>query len=269
MLIKRHDVISIQRQCELLSLPRRSYYYKAKPESSENLQIMRLLDEIYLEHPYYGYRKMTSILRKKGWNVNEKRIIRLMKLMGIEAIYPKKKKNNISKEHTIYPYLLRDKNITKVHDVWCSDITYIPISGGYFYLTAVMDVFSRYVISWEVSNTMDTSFVLQALKTAIHYGSPKIFNSDQGRQYTSNRFVEYLLSNGIQISMNGKGRCLDNIWIERMWRSVKRENIYLREYQDGKDLFKGLQQYFHHYNFQRPHQALQYQTPSEIFRQNS
>ena len=262
MIVEKHEIISIKRQCKLLGLPRRSYYYESKKESDENLKLMRLLDEIYLEHPYYGYRKMTAVLRRKGFGVNEKRIYRLMKLIGIEE----ERKNTQSKEHTIYPYLLRNRIIQQVNEVWSSDITYLPIFGGFFYLTAVMDVFSRFVLGWQISNSMDTSFCIEALEDAFRYGKPDIFNTDQGSQYTSNAFTSVLKSNEIQISMNGRGRCIDNIWVERLWRSVKREDIYLREYRGGNELFKGLHKYFHHYNFQRPHQALNYQTPSEIFR---
>jgi len=267
MIIEKNERISIREQCELLGISESTYYYQPQIESVENLNLMRIMDELYLEHPYYGSRKMTAVLRRTGFSVNRKRVQRLMNKMGIVAIYPKRRKQSYSKEHTIYPYLLRNRIIQQVNEVWCSDITYIPVQRGFFYLTAVRDSFSRFVLGWQISNSMDTSFCIEALEDAFRYGKPDIFNTDQGSQYTSNAFTSVLKSNEIQISMNGRGRCIDNIWVERLWRSVKREDIYLREYRSGNELFKGLHKYFHHYNFHRPHQALNDQTPSEIFRQ--
>jgi len=267
MMIEKYDGLSIKEQCNFLEVAESSYYYEPKKESAENLEIMRLLDEIYLEHPYYGSRKMTVVLKRDGYEVNRKRVQRLMKIINIEAIYPKKRTTIANKAHKKFPYLLRNLEISQVNQVWCTDITYIPVFGGFFYLTAVMDVFSRFVLSWQISNTMDTSFCIEALEDSFLFGKPDIFNTDQGSQYTSNAFTSVLKSNEIQISMNGRGRCLDNVWVERLWRSVKREDVYLREYRGGNELYKGLHKYFHHYNFQRPHQALHYQTPSDIFRQ--
>jgi len=269
MMIGKHDGLSIKEQCKFLEVAESSYYYEPKTESAENLEIMRLLDEIYLEHPYYGSRKMTAVLRRDGYEINRKRVQRLMRLINIEAIYPKKRTTIENKTHKKYPYLLRNLEISKVNQVWCTDITYIPVFRGFFYLSAVMDVFSRFVLSWQISNTMDTSFCIESLEDSFSFGKPEIFNTDQGSQYTSLAFTSVLKSNEIQISMNGRGRCLDNVWVERLWRSVKREDVYLREYQGGNELYKGLHKYFHHYNFQRPHQALNYQTPSEIFRQKT
>ena len=245
-IIEKHERVSIQEQCNLLGLPRRTYYYEPKTESAENLEIMRLLDEIYLDHPYYGSRKMTAVLKRDGYEINRKRVQRLMKVINIEAIYPKKRTTIANKDHQKYPYLLRNLNISKVNQVWCTDITYIPVFGGFFYLTAVMDVFSRFVLSWQISNSMDTSFCIEALEDSFSFGKPDIFNTDQGSQYTSESFTSVLKSNEIQISMNGRGRCLDNVWelcinlsrlkkkictspSERLWRSVKREDVYLRE----------------------------------------
>ena len=269
MLVEKHDSLSIQEQCDLLDLSRRTYYYEPKTESAENLQIMRLLDEIYLDHPYYGSRKMTAILQRQGYLINRKRVQRLMRLIGIEAIYPQKRTTIANKEHQKYPYLLRNLDICQVNQVWSSDITYLPVFGGFFYLTAVIDVFSRFVVGWKISNSMDTSFCIEAVEDALLYGKPDILNTDQGSQYTSTSFTSLLKSNEIQISMNGKGRCIDNVWVERLWRSVKREDVYLREYRGGTELYTGLNKYFHFYNFQRPHQALNYRTPSEIFRQKT
>ena len=266
MLIGKYDGLSIKEQCKFLEVAESSYYYEPKKESAENLKIMRLLDEIYLEHPYYGSRKMRAVLQREGYEINRKRVQRLMKLIGIEAIYPKKRTTIGNKAHKKYPYLLRNLEISKVNQVWCTDITYIPVFGGFFYLTAVMDVFSRFVLGWQISNSMDTSFCIEALEDSFSFGKPDMFNTDQGSQYTSESFTSVLKFNEIQISMNGRGRCLDNIWVERLWRSVKREDVYLREYRDGNELYKGMHKYFHHYNFQRPHQALHYQTPSELFR---
>ena len=234
MIIEKHERISIKEQCELLGISESTYYYQPQSESEENLKLMRIIDETYLNHPSYGSRRMTAILRRKGFSVNRKRVQRLMNKMGIVAIYPEKRKQTRSKEHVVYPYLLRNRSIKNVNEVWCSDITYIPVHRGFFYLAAVMDVFSRFVLGWQVSNkrdksTMDTSFCIEALEDAFRYGKPDIFNTDQGVQFTSEAFTSELKSREIQISMNGKGRCIDNIWVEILWRSVKREDIYLKE----------------------------------------
>ena len=268
-MVEKHEVISIQRQCELLGLSRSTYYYEPRMESEENLKLMRLIDELYLEHPFYGSRKMTAVLKIQGFEVNRKRIIRLMQIMGIEAIYPKKRTTIPAKGHTVYPYLLRNLVIERVNQVWSCDITYLPIFGGFFYLVAVIDVYSRFVVGWQISNSMDTSFCIEAVEDGFLYGTPEIFNTDQGSQFTSIAFTSLLKSKEIQISMNGKGRCIDNVWVERLWRSVKREDVYLKEYRNGNELHKGLQKYFHFYNFQRPHQALDYNTPAEIFRRKT
>jgi len=265
MLIEKHADISIRMQCALLDISPSTYYYEPGCESDENLTIMRHLDEVYLKYPFYGTRRMVQELNDMGYSINRKRIQRLMRLMGLQTIYPKPKTSRRNVDHVVHPYLLRNVNIIRKNQVWSSDITYIPIKGGYFYLTAVMDWFSRFVLGWQISNSMDSTFCLEALRTSFTYGKPEIFNTDQGSQYTSKAFTSILKDNEIQISMAGKGRCLDNVWIERLWRTVKQEEIYIREYRTGSDVYKGLSKYFHFYNFRRRHMALQYQTPSEVF----
>lgn len=263
--------LSILRQCELLSLPRSSYY---RPEtdplelSFEELKLMRLIDEEYTRHPFYGSRKIKTWLQKQGWNVNRKRVQRLMRIMGIQSTAPGPKTSTPRKEHKIYPYLLRGMNINRPDMVWCTDITYIRLTGGFVYLTAIMDWCSRYVLSWEVSVTMDDDFCVNALESAIRrYGRPDIFNTDQGAQFTGKDFTGVLVSNDIRISMDGKGRAMDNIFIERLWRSVKYEEIYLNEYQNVKELTKALKTYFDFYNNERFHQSLDDSTPAERYRE--
>ena len=240
--------LSIVRQCELLALPRSSYYrpvYEPSKASQEDLELMRLIDEEYMRHPFYGSRKMRIHLKRQGYSVNRKRVQRLMRKMGIQSLAPKPNTSSPRKEHKIYPYLLKGMNINRPNMVWCSDITYIRLSGGFVYLTAVMDWRSRYVLSWEISVTMDDDFCVNALKSAIRqYGCPDIFNTDQGSQYTGKEFTGVLLEHDIKISMDGKGRAMDNICIERLWRSVKYEEIYLHEYQNVKELITALRQYF-------------------------
>jgi len=264
-----HLRLSISRQCKLLGLHRSSYYRQndcPMKESSGNLKLMRLIDEEYTRHPFYGSRKMRDYLRRCGYKVNRKRIQRLMRIMGIQSIAPKPDTSAPRKEHKIYPYLLKRMKITKPDQVWCSDITYIRMPGGFVYLTAVMDWHSRYVLSWEVSTTMDDNFCVNALQSAIRrFGKPEIFNTDQGSQYTGNDFTGVLKQHQVQISMDGKGRCMDNIFIERLWRSVKYEEIYIKEYSNVKDLISALKQYFEFYNFERPHQSLNRNTPAEIY----
>jgi putative transposase len=260
--------LSIARQCELLSLPRSSYYRRpcySSGESQEDLELMRLIDEEYMRHPFYGSRKIRDHLLRQGNNVNRKRVQRMMRKMGIQSIAPKPSTSSPRRDHKIYPYLLKGMNINRPNMVWCSDITYIRLSGGFVYLTAIMDWHSRYVLSWEVSVTMDDDFCVNALESAIRrYGRPDIFNTDQGAQYTGKHFTDVLLEHGIRISMDGKGRAMDNIFIERLWRSVKYEEVYLNEYQDVKELIKALKQYFDFYNFERPHQSLDGKTPGEV-----
>lgn len=260
----KHDQISIRRQCELLGVNRSDYYYTAAGESELNLELMRIIDEIYTEFPFYGSRRIVACLGKKGIHVNRKRVQRLMRIMGLEAIYPKPKTSLGNTEHKVYPYLLRGILIDHPNKVWSADITYIPIHGGFMYLTAVIDWYSRYVISWKLSNTMDCDFCVEALEEALETGKPTIFNTDQGVQYTSKDFTGRLKSAEIKISMDGKGRALDNVFVERLWRSVKYEDIYPRDYRTGAELYSGLEKYFSFYNAERPHQSLDYKVPAEV-----
>lgn len=256
------------RQCELIDLPRASYYrHASEGETPENLEMMRLIDEEYTRHPFYGSRKMRSYLRRLGYPVNRKRIRRLMHKMGLASVAPKPSTSKPAPGHKIYPYLLRDLDINTVNQVWCSDFTYIRLPGGFVYLTAVMDWHSRYVLSWEVSITMDEAFCVSALQSALRrYSHPDIFNTDQGSQYTGQAFTDELKGRGIKISMDGKGRAMDNIMIERLWRSVKYEEIYLKEYASVAELIQSLQCYFNFYNNERPHQGLNELTPAEVYR---
>lgn len=263
-----HESLSIGRQCELIELPRSSYYRKSSldKESDENLTLMRLVDKEYTKHPFYGSRKMRNYLCRLGYKINRKRVQRLMRKMGLQSIAPKPNTSKPHPEHKKYPYLLRKLEITCPNQVWCSDITYIPLPGGFVYLTAVMDWYSRYVLSWEVSVTMDSSFCVSSLESAFRgYGRPEIFNTDQGVQYTSNDFTSTVLDNNVLLSMDGKGRCMDNIFIERLWRSVKYEEVYLKDYDSVSDLIKSLKVYFKFYNNERTHSALGGMTPAEIY----
>lgn len=261
-----HSELSITRQCELLSLSHSSYYYHPKSISEEERTLLRLLDEQYLKTPFYGSRKMTVYLRELGYQVNRKRVQRLMRELGIEALYPKPRLSKANLAHQVYPYLLRDLTIESANQVWCTDITYLPVLRGHFYLVAIMDWYSRKVLSWRISNTLDVDFCIEALEEALdRFGCPRIFNSDQGSQFTSNTFTESLKEKGIRISMDGKGRYLDNIFIERLWRSIKYELIYIKAFEDGKHLKKEVKDWFNWYNMERPHQALDYQKPDQVY----
>ena len=226
---------------------------------------MELIDIEYTAHPFYGSRRMVECLKKHGHNVNRKRISRLMHTMGIEAIYPKPNLSKSSLEHKKYPYLLRGVKIMAPNEVWSTDITYIPVQGGFFYLTAIIDWYTRYILAWKLSNTLDVGFCLEALREALNKGTPKIFNSDQGVQYTCGEFVDVLDSKGITISMDGKGRAFDNIFIERLWRTIKYEEVCIKRYLDGREAQQGLQKYISFYNNERPHQSLEYQTPQAVY----
>lgn len=267
-LIDSEHQLSIERQCELIRLPRSSYYRENAngQESPENLEIMRLIDEEYTKHPFYGTRQMRNSLRRKGYKVNRKRVQRLMRKMGLRSIAPKPNTSKPNIEHRVYPYLLGGIDVTCPDQVWCSDITYIRMAGGFVYLTAVMDWYSRYVLSWEISISMDSEFCVSALDRALRcHDKPDIFNTDQGSQYTSKEFTGTLKNHDIKISMDGKGRAMDNIFIERLWRSVKYEEVYLKEYQSVKELRRALKKYFDFYNHQRPHQSFNAKTPAEIY----
>jgi putative transposase len=257
----KHPSLSIRDQCALLGLASSSYYYQPQPESPENLRLLRRLDQLYMDMPFFGSRRMAIEL-----GINRKRAQRLMRIAGIEALYPKPRLSTPAAGHQIYPYLLRDITIERPNHVWSTDITYIPMRGGFLYLVAIMDWFSRYVLSWELSNTLETSFCLTALEAAFRKGRPMIFNSDQGAQFTSGDFISALKKRNVQISMDGRGRCLDNVFIERLWRSLKYELIYPGDFADGCDLRDKLNGYFDFYNRRRPHQALRYRTPAELYR---
>jgi putative transposase len=259
-----HPDLSIRRQCELLGVNRAGLYYQPVGESEENVRLMRLLDEQYTRAPFYGSRKMTEWLATQGHQVNRKRISRLMEVMGIEAVYPKPKLSQPGEGHKIYPYLLRGMRVERINQVWGTDITYIRMAQGFVYLVAVMDWFSRFVLSWSLSLTMEIDFCLEALKGALRRGQPEIFNSDQGSQFTSEKFTGALEAKKIAVSMDGRGRCMDNIFIERLWRSLKYEEVYLKDYESVTEARAGIDRYFRFYNHQRLHQSLDYRTPAAI-----
>ncbi len=265
LLEQEHPEIPIYRQCELLGLSRSSFYYKPVGISEYNLLLMDMIDRKYTEHPFYGILRMTAWLHDEGHQVNHKRVQRLMRLMGLKAIYPKPKLSKSECVSEKHPYLLRGLVIHKPNQVWGTDITYIRLRQGFVYLVAVMDWFSRYVLSWEVSNSLDTHFCLSALERALQQNVPEIFNSDQGSQFTSEAFTDRLKAAQIRISWDGRGRFWDNIFIERLWRSVKHEEVYLKDYANAPEAIDGLGNYFRFYNTQRHHQALSYRTPEQVF----
>lgn len=260
-----HSEISVTRQCELLGLAPSTYYYKPREPKEDDLLIMQAIDRIYTKHPFFGSRRISDHLPDEGFSACREKVIRLMRLMGIQAIYPKKNLSRRNHEHKVYPYLLRGLSIDRPDQVWCSDITFIKMKHGWVYLTVVMDWYSRYIVSWELSMTMDTSFVLRCLDRALEAGTPEIFNSDQGSQYTSDVFTDRLKSAGVGISMDGKGRAFDNIMVERLWRTVKYEEVYLNEYSDYFEALKNLERYIHFYNNERRHSSLEKQTPAERY----
>ena len=262
-----HQQISVRRQCQLLGLNRTSLYYEPQAETVENLELMRLLDEQYTRCPFYGVRRMTAWLEQQGHTVNEKRVRRLLRKMGLLAVYPKPSLSQPTAGAQVYPYLLRGVAIERVNQVWSTEITYIRLLSGFIYLVAIIDWYSRYVLAWEVSNTLESSFCVAALDRALQQAEPEIFNSDQGAQFTSLIFTERLLQHGIQISMDGRGRALDNIFVERLWRSVKYEDVYLKDYRFAPDAITGLGGYFGFYNRERLHQSLDYKTPEAVYRQ--
>jgi len=257
--------ISVMRQCELLGISRSTYYYRPRPISELNLELMRLIDEQYTKTPFYGVPRMTAWLRRQGYEINHKRVERLMKLMGLEAVYPKRRLTVASKEHKIYPYLLRGVEIKEPDQVWSADITYIRMLRGFLYLVAVMDWYSRYVLAWEVSISMEREFCLEALDKALKISCPETFNTDQGSQFTSREFTGRLETYGIAISMDGRGRVFDNIFIERLWRTVKYEEVYLHDYGNVGEAKEGLSRYFEFYNNERIHSSLGDLTPQEVY----
>lgn len=260
--------LSIREQCRLLGLHRSNVYYDPAPESGENLHLMRLMDEEHLRRPNRGSRQMVDFLRDKGHDVNRKRIQRLMRKMGIEGVAPKPRTTVIATANPVYPYLLRNLEVVRPDQVWCSDITYIPMQFGFLYLVAVMDWFSRYVISWRLSNSLEADFCIEALEDALRQGRPEIFNTDQGTQFSSREFTGVLKSQDVAISMDGKGRAIDNVMIERLWRTVKYEEVYLKAYACGADCYQGLDTYLDYYDHQRRHQSLARRTPWEVYRPN-
>lgn len=264
-----HSQLSISQQCELLGLSRSSYYYQPMGESAENLALMLRIDKLFTDRPELGVRRMQQELTIPSYPLNAKRIRRLMRLMGLEAVYPKPNLSKPAEGHQIYPYLLRGVPITHRNHVWSTDITYMPMANGFLYLCAIIDWYSRFVVSWRLSNTLLIDFCIDALEEAFRrWGKPDMFNSDQGSQFTSPRFLAPLKAASIQISMDSKGRALDNIFIERLWRTVKYEHIYLHAYSDGLSLHQGLTDYFNFYNYQRKHQSLGYQTPAQWYVEN-
>jgi len=266
MIESDHLSISISTQCDLLMISRSSFYYKPICESEENLKIMRLLDEQYFKTPFYGVLRLTEDLKKKGYFVNKKRVKRLMRLINWQTIYREPRTTVSNKSHYKYPYLLKVLKIERSNQVWAMDITYIPMRKGFMYLVAIIDLHSRYVVGWSLSNSMTAEWCAEVLEEAtLKFGKPEIFNTDQGSQFTSEVFINVLKSNEIQISMDGKGRALDNIFIERFWKSVKYEDIYLNVYETGIDLYKGLTRYFKFYNYERLHQSLDYEIPARKY----
>ena len=262
------DKLKVTRQCELAGVCRATWYSRktVKPITGEDINLCRLIDEAYTKYPFYGSRRMVRHLLEQGIKVNRKRVQRLMRLMGLAGMAPGPNTSKKHPEHKVYPYLLRGVTVTKPNEVWGTDITYIRLAGGFVYLVAIMDWYSRKVLSWRVSNSMDASFCVDCLEDAISsYGAPEIFNIDQGSQFTSEDFTKVLKREGVQISMDGRGRALDNIFVERLWRNVKYEDVYLKGYSTVPELLIGLSNYFAYYNGERPHQSLEYQTPDVVY----
>jgi len=265
MIQPTHRYLSLSRQCRLLGLARSSYYHRPKPESAENLALMKAIDKAHTDQPFFGARQLVRFLGDEGWVVNRKRVRRLMVLMGLEAMCPKPDLSKPHRAHAIYPYLLKGLEITRPNQVWSTDITFVSLVGGFAYLCAVIDWYSRMVLAWTLSNTMDVGFCLETLQAALrHHGQPEIFNSDQGSQFTSPEFTQVLLDRDIRISMDGKGRCLDNVFVERLWRSVKYEEIYLFGYDSIPVGQRRLAAYFQFYNHRRPHSSLAGRKPAEV-----
>ena len=267
-MVRRDDpALSLSRQCEILSISRSSLYHRPKGENAESLALMRTLDELYLKHPYYGSRQMARLLAREGRPVGRHRVRRLMRLMGLQAIYQAPRTSTLHPEHRIYPYLLGGLTIDRPNQVWCADITYIPVRHGFMYLVAIMDWATRHVLTWRVSNTLDAAFCTDALDAALErYGKPEIFNTDQGSQFTGHAFTGRLRVAEVKISMDGRGRWLDNVFIERLWRSLKYEAVYLRELADGFEAERVIDAWMAFYNTERPHSALAGRTPAEAYR---
>ncbi len=265
MVERGHRVLSTVRQCDLLGISRSSLNYRRKGTRPEDLAVMKAMDQQYLSTPFYGSRRMRVWLGRQGHTVNRKRVRRLMRTMGLRAIYRRPRTSQPGPGHKVYPYLLSGMEITRANQVWTADITYIPMAKGFHYLVAIMDWYTRYVVAWRLSNTLDVAFCVEVLEEALSKGKPEVFNTDQGSQFTSEGFTGLLEQHGVRISMDGKGRYSDNIFIERLWRTVKYEEVYLKAYSNGREARAGLDSYFIFYNNQRPHQALGYRTPAEVF----
>ena len=268
MVERQHPSLSVVRQCRLLGISRSGWYYRPRGVSDEDLELMKMIDRQYLATPFYGSRKMVAWLKGQGKWVNRKRIRRLMRVMGLKAIYRRPRTSQPAPGHKVYPYLLRGMKITRPNQVWVADITYIPMARGFLYLVAIIDWYSRYVLSWRLSNTLDAGFCIEALEEALTKGRPEIFNTDQGSQFTSEAFTGFLESHGVRVSMDGKGSYNDNLFIERLWRTVKNEEVYLKAYQDGREARTSLGEYFRFYNTERLHQTLGYRTPAQVLAPN-
>lgn len=268
MISKTNKDLSIVRQCRLLNINRASFYYEPVPDSEDTVTLMNEIQDIWERYPFYGYRRITATLRRAGHKVNSKRTQRLMSKMGLQALYPKPRLSVANAEHKKYPYLLKDLSLERPDQVWATDITYIRMNPGFVYLVAIIDLYSRYIVSWKLSISLDAGFCMEALEEALLKGCPDIFNTDQGCQFTSAAWIGTLEAHGIQISMDGKGRCMDNIYAERLWRSLKYEEVYLRSYESVCEARQSLARYIEFYNNQRPHQALGYQTPAEVYFKN-
>jgi len=269
MVDREHPVLSTVGQCALLDISRSSLYYRHKGNSSEDLAVMKAIDQQYLATPFYRSRRMRVWLQRQGCRASRKRVQRLMRTMGLVAVYRRPRTSNPAPGHKVYPYLLCGMDITRPNQVWAADITYIPMARGFLYLVAIMDWYSRYVVAWKLSNTLDADFCIQAQEEALGEGRPEVFNTDQGGQFTGEAFTGLLEQHGVKISMDGKGRYSDNIFVERLWRTVKYEEVYLEAYTDGRQAKSDLDAYFCFYNTQRPHQALGYCTPAEVFNEDS
>ena len=266
MIVRDHPELSLSRQCEVLSISRSSFYHAAKGESPETLALMRRIDELFMKYPFYGSRQMTRQLRREGARVGRHRVRRLMRLMGLAAIYQVPRTSAPHPAHRVYPYLLKGLSIDQPNQIWCADITYIPVQSGFLYLVAIMDWATRHVLAWRLSNTMDARFCVEALEEALaRYGPPEIMNTDQGSQFTGSAWIATLINAGVQVSMDGRGRCMDNIFIERLWRSLKYEAVYLHELTDGFRAEQVIREWIDFYNTERPHSALGDQTPAEAY----
>lgn len=266
-LIKTNDLdFTVKQQCELLGVSRSTYYYETAPDDEFNLAMMKEIDQIYTSYPFYGKRRMSAVLKSKGHEVGVDLARTLMRRMGIQAIYPKPNLSKPHPSHKVYPYLLRGVKIKRCNQVWSTDITYLRMKNGFLYLTAVIDWYSRYIIAWKLSNSLDGLFCREVLLEALKKGMPDMFNTDQGAQYTSIEFTKILVEAGIQISMDGRGRAIDNVWIERFWRTIKQEEVYIRDYVNGRDAHQSLEKYFYFYNEERLHSSLGYIAPGTIYR---